>query len=178
MEATVAGPARRVESLKGVNMSFRRAAIGGLRFDSRLLGSGAQVANEMMFCFAVARAGWQIVYDPEILVHHHPAIRHEVDQRIGILYDAQHDAQHNLTLCYLEYKSWHRAWRSILWRLATGSRKAPGIGAALYHGLRGAPGMATGLKAHFAADWQAVKAWRKTRAGRKSAERNAAPRRA
>jgi glycosyltransferase involved in cell wall biosynthesis len=170
------GPARLVESLKGVNMSFRRAAIGSLRFDTRLLGQGAQFANEMMFCFAIRRAGWRILYDPEILVHHHPATRHEIDQRVGIVYQAQFDGQHNLTLCYLECEPWHRALRSIVWRLAMGSRKAPGLAAALYHALRGEKGMWLGLKAHVAADVQALKTWRATRPQRDAPWRRAAPR--
>ena len=170
------GPARRVESLKGVNMSFRRAAIGTLRFDERLLGRGAQFANEMMFSFAIRRAGWQIVYDPDILVHHHAATRHEDDERVGITYSAQFDNQHNLTLCYLEYEPWHRALRSVLWRLATGSRKSPGLAAAIYLSLRGMHSMWTGFRAQIAAHLQAIKTWRGTRAGRDLPERNAAKR--
>ena len=52
------GPPREVRSLKGVNMAYRKAAIGALRFDERLLGSGAQVANEGLFSGAIRLAGW------------------------------------------------------------------------------------------------------------------------
>lgn len=157
------GPPRRVEMLKGVNMSFRRAAIGGLRFDTRLLGRGAQFANEMMFCFALRRAGWAILYDPDILVHHHPGTRHEADQRVGIVFEAQRDMHHNMSLCYLEGTPWHRAWRSILWRLATGSRKSPGLAAALVLSLRGLPGMWTGFAAQIDGHRRAIRTWRATR---------------
>ncbi len=170
------GPPRRVEMLKGVNMSFRRAAIGGLRFDTRLLGRGAQFANEMMFCFALRRAGWEILYDPDILVHHHPGVRHEPDQRVGIVYEAQRDMHHNMSLCYLECTPWHRAWRSILWRLATGSRKSPGLAAALVMSLRGLPGMWTGFAAQIDGQRRAIRVWRATRGECDAPWRRAAPR--
>jgi glycosyltransferase involved in cell wall biosynthesis len=170
------GPPRRVDSLKGVNMSYRRAAIGSLRFDTRLLGRGAQFANEMMFSFAIRRAGWQILYDPEILVHHHTAQRHEVDQRVGVVYQAQFDMHHNLTLCFLECEPWHRTVRAVLWRLLTGSRKSPGIASAIYFSLRGQRGMWAGVKAHIAGDWRAFRTWRATRGERRAPYRNAAPR--
>ena len=69
------GPARDVEVLKGVNMSFRSDAIRGVHFDERLRGSGAQVHNELLFCFAVSRGGWRLVYDPAVAVDHFPAER-------------------------------------------------------------------------------------------------------
>ncbi|MER3588223.1 MAG: glycosyl transferase family A, partial [Mastigocladus sp. ERB_26_1] len=41
------GAAREVDVLKGVNMAYRRSAIAGLRFDERMLGTGAQVHFEL-----------------------------------------------------------------------------------------------------------------------------------
>ncbi|MBB3257505.1 cellulose synthase/poly-beta-1,6-N-acetylglucosamine synthase-like glycosyltransferase [Paraburkholderia bannensis] len=75
------GAAREVDLLKGANMSYRRAAIGDLRFDRRLRGTGAQTHNDMAFSMGVKRAGWKLVYDPLVAVDHYPAPRPGEDPR-------------------------------------------------------------------------------------------------
>ncbi|WP_027818556.1 glycosyltransferase family 2 protein [Paraburkholderia bannensis] len=75
------GEAREVDLLKGANMSYRRAAIGDLRFDRRLRGTGAQTHNDMAFSMGVKRAGWKLVYDPLVAVDHYPAPRPGEDPR-------------------------------------------------------------------------------------------------
>ena len=72
---------REVDTLKGGNMSFRAAAVRGLRFDQRLRGPDAQVDCELAFSLALKRAGWALVYDPQIVVDHFQAPRHDIDQR-------------------------------------------------------------------------------------------------
>ncbi len=57
------GEPREVDVLKGVNMSFRQEAIGQLRFDERMRGTGAQVHFEMAFTLALKRAGWKLIYE-------------------------------------------------------------------------------------------------------------------
>lgn len=131
------GPAREVEALKGVCMAFRRAAIGRLRFDRRLRGSGAQVANEYLFGGAIRRAGWRLIYDPAILVDHFPSVRPDSDQRNQIDGGALRDLIHNAALGYLEYQPASRAIAILLHQLLWGSRLSPGIAAALVYGLRG-----------------------------------------
>jgi GT2 family glycosyltransferase len=131
------GPAREVEALKGVCMAFRRAAIGGLRFDRRLRGAGAQVANESLFSGAIRRAGWTLVYDPAVLVDHYPSVRPDSDQRNQIDRGALFDLVHNATLGHLEYMPAHRILGLLLYQLAWGSRLTPGLAAALVYGLRG-----------------------------------------
>ncbi|HJQ55927.1 MAG TPA: glycosyltransferase family 2 protein [Vineibacter sp.] len=132
-----AGAPREVEALKGVCMAFRRAAIGQLRFDKRLRGVGAQVANESLFGGAIRRAGWKLVYDPAILVDHYPSVRPDSDQRNQIDRGALFDLVHNATLGHLEYMPLHKALALILFQLAWGSRMTPGIAAALVYALRG-----------------------------------------
>jgi hypothetical protein len=67
------GAARKVDWLKGANMSFRAAAVRGIWFDTRLRGSGAQAGDDLAFSLAVAGEGWTLVYDPAALMHHYPA---------------------------------------------------------------------------------------------------------
>lgn len=131
------GPAREVEELKGVCMAFRRAAIGALRFDRRLHGVGAQVANESLFGGAIRRAGWKLIYDPAILVDHFPSIRPDSDQRSQIDRGALRDLIHNTTLGYLEYKPLTRSVPLLLYQFVWGSRQAPGVAAAIVYTLRG-----------------------------------------
>lgn len=64
------GP-RYVDCLKGVNMSFRTAAVD--RFDTELRGDG--YLYELDTCFKVRRSGFLVVWDPMVQVDHYPAPR-------------------------------------------------------------------------------------------------------
>ncbi len=121
------GPARDVDVLKGVNMSFRRSALAGLQFDSRLRGGGAQVHNELMFSLTMRRAGWRLVYDPRVAVGHSLAPRHDIDQRDRVEPLAISDAVYNQTLALLEHLSIPRRAVFLVWSLLIGTRAAPGL---------------------------------------------------
>ncbi|WP_256366342.1 glycosyltransferase family 2 protein [Methylosinus sp. Ce-a6] len=71
----VVGPPRAVEVVKGSNWALRRSALGTLRLDERLLGSGAQVANESWLCINLRKAGWRIILDPNAIVDHYPGVK-------------------------------------------------------------------------------------------------------
>jgi glycosyltransferase involved in cell wall biosynthesis len=75
------GEPREVDVLKGVNMSYRRTAIGSRRFDQRMQGTGAQAHFELAFALPLRRAGWKIIYDPMVAVAHYVAQRFDEDQR-------------------------------------------------------------------------------------------------
>lgn len=132
----VGGP-RPVAVLKGVNMSWRRAAIEGLWFDTRLLGSGAQVHCELGFSLAVHRRGWKLVYDPAICVEHYPAQRADADQRFTFNETAFFNSSFNLRLIMCEYLPPLR--RAVFMAYATliGTRADPGVVRALVLGLQG-----------------------------------------
>jgi glycosyltransferase involved in cell wall biosynthesis len=98
-----AGPRRDVDCLKGVNMSFRRIALGELRMDSRLRGAGAQCHCDFKLCLELRAQGKRLAYDPSILVDHFPAPRHDEDQRAGFNALAYENEIHNMTLALLEY---------------------------------------------------------------------------
>ena len=70
------GAARRVDFLKGANMTFRAEAVRGRWFDTRLRGKGAQAHDDLSFSLSVARAGWTLIYDPAALVDHYAASDH------------------------------------------------------------------------------------------------------
>ena len=64
-----------VDILKGANMSYRAAAINGMRFDEHLRGRGAQVCNDMAFSLNIKRKGWTLLYDTKVAIDHYPAPR-------------------------------------------------------------------------------------------------------
>ena len=116
-----------VDVLKGVNMSFRRRAIDGMLFDTRMKGTGAQVHFEVEFCLKLKRAGWTLIYDPEILVDHFPAQRFDEDRRQTFNELALTNAAHNETLALVEHFSNTRRALFLVWALAIGTRSKPGL---------------------------------------------------
>ncbi|WP_454871672.1 glycosyltransferase family 2 protein [Paraburkholderia xenovorans] len=121
------GEARQVHVLKGVNMSFRREAIGALRFDARLLGTGAQVHCEMAFSLDVQRRGWKLIYDPTLLVEHFPAQRSDEDQRFIFNDAAFYNASFNLRLIMCEYLTPPGRWAFVVYSTLIGDRADPGF---------------------------------------------------
>ena len=121
------GEAREVEVLKGVNMSFRRSVFRDLKFDTRMLGTGAQVHFEIAFCTKLILAGWKLIYDPEILVDHYRAQRFDEDMRHQFNEVAWFNEVHNLTLALLEYLPPSRRNFYLAWSVLVGTRKGFGL---------------------------------------------------
>ena len=78
------GSIRRVDLLKGANMSFRAEALKKARCDTRLRGKGAQPNEDISLTLAVKRTGWKIAYDPRAVVDHYQAVREEKRHYDGI----------------------------------------------------------------------------------------------
>jgi cellulose synthase/poly-beta-1,6-N-acetylglucosamine synthase-like glycosyltransferase len=121
----VGGP-REVDTLKGANMSFRREAVSGLRFDTRLKGGDAEWCMELGVVFGVRRRGWKVVYDPDVAVdHRHSAERMERDQRDALRKIYNHG--YNETLAMLEYLPPLRRAAYLAWGFLVGTRELPGL---------------------------------------------------
>lgn len=121
------GEARCVDVLKGANMSYRRSAIGNLRFDSRLRGTGAQVHNDLGFSLAISKAGWKLIYDPLVSIDHYLGERHDEDQRQSFNFIACTNAVYNETLILLDYLSAVKRLIFLLWAVLVGTRLAYGL---------------------------------------------------
>jgi glycosyltransferase involved in cell wall biosynthesis len=121
------GKPRTVDVLKGVNMSFRTQAIGTLKFDERMRGTGAQVHFEMAFTLTLKRNGWKIIYDPSVAVDHYPAQRFDEDQRQNFNEIAFSNLVHNETLILLEHLSLFRRIIFLFWAIFIGTRDSLGI---------------------------------------------------
>ncbi|WP_322041895.1 glycosyltransferase family 2 protein [Paraburkholderia sp. J67] len=145
------GGAREVDLLKGANMSYRRAAIGDLRFDRRLRGTGAQTHNDMAFSMGVKRAGWKLVYDPLVAVDHYPAPRPGEDPRNAQTLASIRNGAYNFHLILRGHLApLHRetAW---WWWALIGTRVYPG----LLHTSLGA--LRSGAAGAAFARWRAVR---------------------
>jgi glycosyltransferase involved in cell wall biosynthesis len=118
---------REVDILKGVNMSFRKSAVSGMRFDERMRGTGAQVHFEIMWCLSLRKRGWKLVYDPNIIVDHYLAQRFDEDIRGQFNSLACSNAAHNETLALLEYLTTLRRVLFLLWAILIGTRACFGI---------------------------------------------------
>ena len=153
------GESREVDVLKGVNMSFRRSAIGQMHFDPRMRGTGAQVHFELAFSLALKRAGWKLIYDPKVAVNHYPAQRFDEDQRNRFNDIALINAVHNETLVLLENLPSTRRTAFVFWATFMGTRDAPGF----LQWLRFLPkeGTLAGQKlvASLRGRWQAWETW-------------------
>lgn len=121
------GKPREVDVLKGVNMSFRSSAISLLSFDTRMLGTGAQVHFEVAFCTKLKKLGWKLIYDPEILVDHYRAERFDEDKRQQFNALALTNMVHNETLTLLEYLSTPQRFAFLVWAVLMGTSGSPGL---------------------------------------------------
>lgn len=121
------GEAREVDVLKGVNMAYRREAIGSLTFDERLQGTGAQVHFELAFSLKLRLKGWKLIYDPKIVVDHYPAQRFDEDGRDRFNPVAQCNTVHNETLALLDYLSITQRLVFICWAVLIGTSASMGF---------------------------------------------------
>jgi GT2 family glycosyltransferase len=116
-----------VDVLKGVNMAYRTAAVGNLRFPESLRGPGAQVGNELAFSLALRQKGWRLVYDFEVAVDHHPAPRHDIDQRRHFDFKAVENASFNIYWSLSKYLDpGLRRTLALVWECWVGSVGRPG----------------------------------------------------
>jgi len=132
------GAPREVDFLKGANMSFRKSAIEGLKFEERLRGRGAQVYLELPFSLTVLGRGWKLIYDPAVAVDHFPAARVAGSLRGELSAQAVEDGAFNLylSLCTTTPGTYRR-FMACLWQVMVGTSGAPGIAHLLLGLLRG-----------------------------------------
>ncbi len=121
------GPARYVDVLKGANMSYRMSAVRSFEFDTRLLGAGAQICNDMSFSLRLRRRGWRLLYDPAVAVDHFCAERLEDDKRFSRSPAAVRNEAHNETVAILEYLPSPRWAVFLAWSVLVGHRSLPGV---------------------------------------------------
>ena len=118
------GAVRPVFMLKGVNAAYRRSA---LAFPVGLRGQGAQPHFEVAIGTWLARRRGTLLYDPSLIVEHHPAVRRGDDQRTSPSHAAILDSAYNLARSLPQR---HLAMR-LLYVFLLGDTNCPGIGRSL-----------------------------------------------
>lgn len=123
------GGAREVDIIKGANCAYRAEPLRQISFDTRLLGSGAQVHWELSLGLAMKRAGWKLIYDPAVAINHFPAERFDEDQILRGVFnkDALHNAIYNETLILLQHLPLFRRTIFLAWAGLIGTRANPGL---------------------------------------------------
>lgn len=137
------GAARVVDTIKGCNFLVRRAALGSLHFDTRLLGQGAQYRNESWLCTNLIHAGWHIVLSPEVDVDHFAADRADGEREN---YSADNCFIHtaNTVATDLAFATLWQKTKYLAYFIAIGQRYCPGVYYAL-HALIRRPWALTGM---------------------------------
>jgi GT2 family glycosyltransferase len=121
------GMPRTVDILKGANMSYRRSAIQGLVFDTRLKGQGAQADNDMAFSLAVSKAGWKLIYDPKTSVDHYLGARADDDKRNAFNPVSLENSSYNQTFIMLNHTKGLQKILFLIWTLLFGTRQSYGF---------------------------------------------------
>ncbi len=117
------GEARDVDFLKGCNYAFRREEF---RIPMGLLGSGAQLSNDMASCLEIRRSGYRTVYDPRIIVDHYPGERHDEDRRSTPTRRARMNGTFNEAYCVFSLAK-NLRMRYLLYHIVVGDTGSPGL---------------------------------------------------
>jgi glycosyltransferase involved in cell wall biosynthesis len=121
------GHTRKVMFLKGVNMAFRRRALGSYRIDVSLQGSGAQVGSELDLCFQIRQAGFAVIFDDRILVKHYSSPRAAGEDRNRLKGSMFLDVCFNNHYLIAKHFEFSRALAYFCNERLLGSRSAPGL---------------------------------------------------
>jgi glycosyltransferase involved in cell wall biosynthesis len=127
-----AGAASEVDFLKGANMSYRRSAIAGQRFDPHLRGTGAQPHNDWAFSLGIRAAGRRLVFDPAIVVDHYEAARAKDNPRLAFDPLASDSYMYNQTYLAALYLRPARLRAHLVYSMLVGTKAAPGVVMTLY----------------------------------------------
>jgi glycosyltransferase involved in cell wall biosynthesis len=131
------GHKKKVMFLKGVNMAFRRRALGSHRIDTRLCGSGTQAGSELDLCLQIRQAGFGVVFDDRILVKHYSSARTAGDDRNQLTGSVFPDICFNNHYLIAKHFEAYRALAYFVHGRLLGSRSIPGLLACLKWAFKG-----------------------------------------
>jgi GT2 family glycosyltransferase len=115
-----------VDFLMGGNMSFRREVAARLEFDMELNRNVAQ-GYEVDIGLQVRNNGWRILFDPLVAIRHYGAPRASVGMRTADDSDSVQWYAFNQLRVGLRRFSFGRKSTSLVYQLAIGERRAPGV---------------------------------------------------
>jgi glycosyltransferase involved in cell wall biosynthesis len=131
------GRRKKVMFLKGVNMALHRRALGSYRIDRTLRGSGAQAGSELDLCLQIRDAGFDVLFDDQILVKHYSSPRGDGEDRNQKLGSVFADICFNNQYLVAKRFGLARAVAHFCNERLLGSRWAPGLFAGLKWRLKG-----------------------------------------
>jgi glycosyltransferase involved in cell wall biosynthesis len=117
-----------VSVLKGVNMSYRRTALEGFRFDDRM-ASYSSSWHELDSGFFARRGGGRLIYDPSIQVRHYASPRPDGSRESP---QAVYDHSHNYTYVMMKHLSWASRLVFLMYVFLVGQRATWGPVAVAY----------------------------------------------
>jgi glycosyltransferase involved in cell wall biosynthesis len=156
---------RRVDHLKGANMSFRRSALPA--FDPNLFRA-ASMLNDTDASLGARRHGI-LLYDPEAVVDHYPAERgagvtRDIDDPEVVRADS-----HNWAYCMLKHLPWWGKAAFLVYALLVGQGSRLGILKWLQACLRRRPNAWRQFRASTRGKLQGLQTYLRTRGGRQPA---------
>jgi hypothetical protein len=113
--------------LKGVNMAFRRQALGPYRIDFRLRGSGAQAGGELDLCSQIRQSGLDVLFDDRIMVKHYSSPRAVGEERTQLIGSVFPDICFNNHYLIAKRFGLPRALAYLFHQRMLGSRPLPGL---------------------------------------------------
>ena len=121
------GHKRKVMFLKGVNMAYRKTALGSRRIDMNLRGAGSQVGSELDLCSQISHAGFSILFDDRILVKHYCAPRPKDDVRTDLNGPVWLDICFNTHYLIAKHFGISRSFAFLCYGRLLGTRYMPGL---------------------------------------------------
>jgi glycosyltransferase involved in cell wall biosynthesis len=148
------GPARPVHVLKGVNVGYRAEALA-LPGPGLLRGAGMQLHHEYLTgAWATAR-GWQLVYDPSVMVDHR--VRGQVSREDDLNGEAfrshTYDGAYNRMIGVIALDPRRRVV-VVSYAMLVGAREAPGLLRGLVGFLRGERDVVARLRPSLLGQWR------------------------
>jgi glycosyltransferase involved in cell wall biosynthesis len=131
------GHVKKTMFVKGVNMAFRRRALGSYRIDANLRGSGAQTGSELDLCSQTRQTGFDVLFDDRILVKHYSSPRAPDDDRNQLTGSVFPNICFNNHYLIAKRFGLGRAVAYFCHERLLGSRSAPGLLACLKWRLKG-----------------------------------------
>jgi len=117
----------RVDSLKGVNLSFRRLAFPSMQIEPALEGMGAEAGWEVDVSQRVIQAGFYAVYDNDNYVLHYASPRPEFDNRMDLFSPAIPARIFNDSLIVAKFRPSIEIVTHAIMSFLIGSRVEPGL---------------------------------------------------
>lgn len=125
-----------VDFIKGVNFSFRKAALVPCEIDPYLVFKGAEIGWEIDICLSLRRRGGTIIYDNDVWLYHHDGKRMPGDERSNFSTEFAFKRVDNQAYLEAKYLPWHTLFLCVALRLALGSRYLPGVAWIVRHVLQ------------------------------------------